>query len=346
MQRLAIVLLNLGGPDHPEAVRPFLFNLFNDPSIIALPGLIRTPLAYLIAKKRAPLAQQNYALMGGRSPILPNTLAQAEALQNCLDDCGEVRVFTCMRYWHPMSDEVAEQVKAFAPQRIVLLPLYPQFSTTTTASSLRVWKQSAARIGLAVPTQLICCYPLADGFVDPMVADIRTAYDEAQRHGKPRVLLSAHGLPEKIVRAGDPYQMQCEKTAALIVQKLNIHGLDWVSCYQSRVGPLTWIGPATEDEIKRAGRDRVPVIIVPIAFVSEHVETLVELDHEYADLAATCGVPAYHRIKTVSTAPAFIEALANAVREALSHEKQCAPAAGFSGCGGNFKRCACKQGRA
>ncbi len=311
MTRRAVVLFNLGGPDSPEAVRPFLFNLFNDPSIIGLPQPLRFVLARLLAARRAVTAAENYNRIGGSSPLLANTRLQAEALQAALG--GDTRVFIAMRYWHPMSDEAAAAVKAYEPDEIVLLPLYPQFSTTTTASSHREWTQAARRAGLDRPTRTICCHPTEPGFVTAIAALIRPVLAAAGESGKPRVLFSAHGLPRKVVRGGDPYQWQVEQTAAAVVRELAVRELDHVVCYQSRVGPLEWIGPYTEAEIERAGREHMPLVVVPISFVSEHSETLVELDIDYRDRAEKHGVPAYLRVPTVSTHPAFIAGLARLV---------------------------------
>lgn len=337
--RLAVVLFNLGGPDRPEAIRPFLFNLFNDPAILRLPNPLRTVLATLISRRRAREATLIYDEIGGRSPLLENTRAQAAALEQALADQGEVRAVIAMRYWHPMGEEAALEVLDFDPDEIVLLPLYPQFSTTTTASSLRVWRQAARLVGLDRPTRLVCCYPTEPGFIEAKAALVREAYDRAAAHGRPRLLLSAHGLPERIVKAGDPYQWQCERTAAALVERLGIGDLDWVGCYQSRVGPLKWIGPPTDEEIERAGRDGVPVVIAPIAFVSEHSETLVEIEKEYRDLAARCGVPHFERVPAVGTDPTFIAGLADLVRRARGAGPAIVSQAGGRICPGACRGC-------
>jgi len=314
--KTAVILFNLGGPDKPEAVEPFLFNLFSDPAIISVPQPFRWLLAKLISRRRAPIAREIYANLGGRSPLLELTQEQARALEAQCPDLGEVKAFVCMRYWHPMSDDVARQVKSFNPDKIILLPLYPQFSTTTSASSIKDWRRAASGAGIAAPEIEICCYPEADGWIDAQASLIKSAYTSAAGETKPRVLFSAHGLPKKVIAAGDPYQWQVEKTSNAVVERLNIDGLDWVVCYQSQVGPLEWIGPSTDDEIKRAGKDGVPVVVVPIAFVSEHSETLVELDIEYRELAEEHGVPGYTRVAAVGTHPSFISALAALVRKA------------------------------
>ena len=317
MSRVAVVLFNLGGPDSLDAVEPFLCNLFRDPAIIRAPAPLRHLIARLIARRRGPKARDIYREIGGRSPLLPETEAQATALAEALGDLGAVSVTVAMRYWHPMSEEAARQVAAFRPERIVLLPLYPQFSTTTTASSLAAWRKAAASAGIAARTHAVCCYHRAHGLIAAHAALIGPVLEAAAEAGKPRVLFSAHGLPRSVVARGDPYQWQVEETARAIVARLDREGLDWTVCYQSRVGPMAWLGPSTEDELDRAGRDRVPVVVVPIAFVSEHSETLVELDITYRDHARGAGVPAYHRVPALGTQPAFIAALAQLVRAAL-----------------------------
>lgn len=348
--KLAIILFNLGGPDGPDAVQPFLKNLFSDPAIITLPSILRLPLARLISSRRAPVAREIYEHLGGGSPLLPNTQAQARALENALIGKGfnEVRAFPCMRYWHPMSDRVAREVADYAPDRIVLLPLYPQFSTTTTESSLIDWHRAAKKAGLKVPSTTVCCYPEEPGFAAAMAQAIAPVLDEAASYGTPRLLFSAHGLPRKIVDGGDPYQWQVERSAQQILEVLAAGGktgLDALVSYQSRVGPMEWIKPYTEAEIRRAGEDRVPVVIAPVAFVSEHSETLVELDIEYRKLAEECGVPFYGRVPTVGTAVPFIAGLADAVAASLSRKGDApAPPGGARLCPASFGRCICRQG--
>jgi ferrochelatase len=339
-RKIAIVLFNLGGPDSLEAVEPFLFNLFNDPAIIGLPGLLRTPLARFIAKKRAAKkAIPIYEEMGGRSPILPETEAQARALEDALkNDAQQVKAFICMRYWHPMSKEVVAQVKEYAPDRIILLPLYPQLSTTTTESSIKDWQRECRRQGLNVPTNTLCCYPTEPHFINAYADLIRPKYEEAKQHGAPRVLFSAHGLPEKIINKGDPYQWQVEQTTQAIVKALNIDGLDYVNCYQSRVGPLKWIGPNTETVIEETAKAGIPIVLAPIAFVSEHSETLVELDIEYRELCESFGMQHYFRVPTVSTHESFIAGLADMCRNLTEEVKLC-PHTGSRICPTPWKRC-------
>jgi protoporphyrin/coproporphyrin ferrochelatase len=313
--KIAIILFNLGGPDSLEAVQPFLRNLFSDPAILRLPSLLRRPLASFIASRRTPKAQAIYDKIGGASPILGQTEAQARALEDALRAGGgeehEWRGYVCMRYWHPMTEAVVRSVERFKPDRIVLLPLYPQYSTTTTASSFKAWNDAAR---FKAPTSAVKEYPTEPGFIAASAALVKDGLAKAGE-GPRRVLFSAHGLPERVVKAGDPYQQQVERTARAVVEALGIG--DWSVCYQSRVGPLKWIGPSTDAEIERAGRDKVGVVLYPLSFVSEHSETLVELDIEYRHLAKRAGVPTYIRVPTVGTHPLFIEGLARLVRDAL-----------------------------
>lgn len=316
-RRIAVVLANLGGPDGPDSVKPFLFNLFNDPAIIGLPGIFRTPLAKLISSRREKPAQENYALMGGGSPLLPETRKQAEALEVQLNTSlpqDEVRVFIAMRYWHPFTEETARAVAAFNPDEVVFLPLYPQYSTTTTASSLKLWRKVYKGSGTL---RVVCCYPQAEGFIAAQASMVRETLAKAE--GKPvRVLFSAHGIPSKLVQQGDPYQEQIEATVAAVVSKAGL--TDWEICYQSKVGPLEWLGPSTPDTIKKAARDGVGAVVVPIAFVSEHIETLVELDHEYGELAHEVGCAPYLRAPAIGAHPDFIRALSEETQAVLSGE--------------------------
>ncbi len=346
MPKTAVVLFNLGGPDRPAAVRPFLFNLFNDAAIIDAPGPLRWLLAQTISRRRAPIARKIYEELGGGSPLLANTRAQAAALEAVLTmgGDGEFKVFVAMRYWHPMSDEAARTVADYGPDQVVLLPLYPQFSTTTTGSSIADWTRAAAKAGLTAPTRSLCCYPTQPGFITEIAGLLRAALTDGRTGAgageSPRVLFSAHGLPKKFIDRGDPYQWQIEQTAAAVVAALGEASLDWRICYQSRVGPLEWIGPSTDDEIARAGAAGRPLIVVPIAFVSEHAETLVELDIEYRRLAERQGVPCYTRVATVAAGAAFIGGLADLLRAALAGgERGCCSQDGGRLCPGRWRGC-------
>jgi protoporphyrin/coproporphyrin ferrochelatase len=341
-KKLAVVLFNLGGPDGPRAVRPFLFNLFRDPAIIGLPAIARYPIAALISTTREKTAKANYAIMGGGSPLLPETEKQAKALEAELVRAlpgVEARCFIAMRYWNPLTGEAARQVSAFAPDEIVLLPLYPQFSATTTASSLKAWRETYSGSGRQTT---VCCYPTEAGLVEAHARLIRETWEKAGSPKNVRLLFSAHGLPEKVIQGGDPYQDQVEATAMAIASHLP-EGLEWSVCYQSRVGPMKWIGPSTDEEIRRAGAEGKGVIVTPIAFVSEHVETLVELDHEYAELAKDVGVDPYIRVPALGVAPEFIAGLAKTVTNAISASGSVIPASDWR-CGPDRSKCPCREG--
>jgi len=345
MSRTAVVVMNLGGPDTAEAVEPFLFNLFRDPAIIALPNPLRWLIAKLISRQRGPLARSIYAKIGSRSPLLDNTVAQAQALERTLGT--DYRTFIAMRYWSPRADETVKAVKAWNPDEVVLLPLYPQFSSTTTASSLKDWQHAARIAGLDRPTQMICCYPTEAGFIAALAERIREALDRWPDHlPAPRLLLSAHGLPKRIVARGDPYQAQIEETAAALRRALGRSDIESIICYQSRVGPLEWISPATDAEIRRAGSEGKGLIVAPIAFVSEHSETLVELDIEYGHLAETSGVPHYDRVPTVGAMPSFITGLARLVQQAQAERAMTPwPDGGARRCSQMAALCPCQETR-
>ncbi|HVY16373.1 MAG TPA: ferrochelatase [Rhodopila sp.] len=339
--KVAIVLFNLGGPDSPEAIAPFLLNLFRDPAILRVPPFIRPLLARRIARARLKPATDNYALLGGKSPLLDLTREQAAALEAALPEM-QAKCFIAMRYWHPMTDEAVKAVKAWAPDHVLLLPLYPQFSTTTTGSSLLAWRQAAVKAGLVAPVTTLCCYPTDPGFIAATTALVRAAYDRA-RDTLPaktplRVLFSAHGLPETIVRRGDPYQWQIEQTVAAVLSAWG-EPVDHAVCYQSRATPQKWIDPSTDAEIARAAKDGTAVLVVPIAFVSEHSETLVELDVEYRHLAERLGVPGYFRVPTQNADAAFIASLAGLVRRAMADGPTLCSASGGRLCGSAHGGC-------
>jgi ferrochelatase len=316
-----------------------LRNLFSDPAIISLPEIVRLPLGWFLATRRATQARDIYSKIGGASPIRRLTEEQARALETELRKTNdEARVFIAMRYWHPMSDETARKVKEFAPDEIVVLPLYPQFSSTTTGSSFTAWREAVQRHGLKVRTHAVCCYPIHYLFVAGHLALLRRALDEFDADEPVRIIFSAHGLPERIVAAGDPYQFQVEQSVAAVISALARPSVEWRVSYQSKVGPLTWIGPSTEAEICAAGADKRSLVVVPIAFVSEHSETLVELDMDYAHLAAECGVPRYVRVPALGVQSDYTKALADLVEKAVARGGLTAGTGGRL-CPAEFGRC-------
>ncbi len=354
-KKIAVVLFNLGGPDSKNAIRPFLLNFFMDRNIIRVPIPFRCLIAWAIARRRTKReAGDSYGEIGGKSPLLENSQKQAEALEKILNENAahtEFKTFICMRYWHPMAAQIVRSVRDWQADEIILLPLYPQFSTTTTWSSLGAWKKAAFEAGYDCSTSLICCYPRENGFIKTSSILIAGKLQKAkiEGHTAARVLFSAHGLPEKVIRDGDPYQWQCEETAKAIVEDLKIPNLDWTICYQSRVGPQKWIGPSTEDELKRAAKDGKAVIIYPHAFTQEHVETLVELDIEYRHKAEEFGIKGYYVVPTVGTHPEFIAGLKNMVLahqgrgDTAAYDQGAAAAASI--CPKNFAECCMRGGR-
>jgi ferrochelatase len=341
-RRVAIILFNLGGPDSQAAVRPFLFNLFNDKAIIGAPQPIRFFIAQLISRTREKLAKANYALMGGGSPILPETLKQVEALETEVAKRVSNVTFKCfpaMRYWTPFVKDAAKDADAWGATDAILLPLYPQFSSTTTASSLKAWSKVSK-----LPCSTICCYPAGAAFAQSHADAILKTWRDAGSPAQPRVLFSAHGLPQSVVDRGDPYQWQIEQSVAAVCRLLPAEW-DTRICYQSRVGPMNWLAPSTEHEIKAAARDKVGVIISPLAFVSEHVETLVELDIEYGQLAKRLQLPFYLRAPAPGAAPRFIDALADLTERALNAPGKLQSEAGERICPAQFGLCAQGSGR-
>ena len=334
-RRVAVVLFNLGGPDAPESVRPFLINLFTDPAILRVPGWIRPWLGRLIAWRRTRPAQENYAVIGGKSPLRELTEQQGHAIEALLrarDPSVEYRSFVAMRYWHPMSDETVSAVQSWGADEVMLIPLYPQFSTTTTGSSITAWEQACDTFGLHVPTTTLCCFHSDPGYATATAQMVADSYAKARAELPPevklRVLFSAHGLPESIIEAGDPYKWQVESTVEVVVEHLDIPDLDYLVCFQSRVTPQKWIGPSTEEEIERAAHEKVAILICPIAFVSEHSETLVELDVEYREEAEKMGIPGYYRVPAQNSDPGFITAMADLVQRTRANGR---PLCSFAG---------------
>jgi len=341
-RKIAVGLFNLGGPDTGDDVRGFLFNLFRDKAIISAPAPVRYPLALMISTLRAKSARANYALMdaNGGSPLLPESQKQAEALEASLSverpDC-EWRSFLAMRYWAPYVKDAARAVTDWGADEVILLPLYPHFSTTTSETAFAEWDRHYR----GAEDRRVCCYPEDDSFIEAHVKLIRETYEAAGRPENARLLFSAHGLPERTVAMGDPYPWQIERTAAAVAERLPEIS-DWMVCYQSRVGPLKWIGPATEEAIKQAAEDKRHVILTPIAFVSEHIETLVELDIEYEEIAQEMGVAGYSRVPALGHHPDYIDALTSLAVVALEREPGLQPPNGSRICPKDSSRCPCR----
>ena len=310
--RKAIILFNLGGPDKLENVEPFLFNLFNDPAIISIPSIFRYPLAKFLSKRRAPIAKDIYKEIGNKSPILELTQEQAKSLENNLSKKGDYKCFVVMRCWHPRASDVINKVKEYNPEEVILLPLYPQYSASTSGSSINEWNELCKKENYKVKTKIICCYPTENNFIASHVALIQQTVKKIKNNNF-KLIFSAHGLPESKVKKGDPYQWQVEETVKEIISKLKNENLDHVISYQSRVGPMKWIGPSTDAEIIKYSKEKKGIVIVPVAFVSEHSETLVELDIEYKKLAEKNGCSFYKRVPALGIEENFIKGLTELV---------------------------------
>lgn len=331
-RRVGVVLFQLGGPDSLEAVRPFLYNLFCDPDIIDLPlgGVLRKPLAWWIAKRRWEHARHGYEDLGGRSPLLKLTERQAAALHGKLretNDAPEPRiephVIIAMRYWHPLTAEAVRQLDKLAVDEIVLLPLYPQYSLTTTGSSVNEWNRQAGPLKRkGIPVRLVNDFYAHPMFVDALVENINVSLEHfAKRNGDAtsdvHLVFSAHGLPMSFIERGDPYQMQVEETARLVMSRggwSNPHTV----CYQSKVGRQRWLEPSlieTIDRLAAAGTRRM--LVIPVAFVSEHIETLHEVNVEARERALKRRVEQFAMMPALGDSPKFIEALADLVRKAI-----------------------------
>ncbi len=323
---VAVVLFQLGGPDSLEAIEPFLYNLFSDPDIIDFPfsRFARSPLARLIAANRARKVQEHYDRIGGKSPILDNTLAQASALEKHLADRLDVKVFVAMRYWHPLTQSVVRDLEKESFETIVLLPLYPQYSKTTTGSSLNEWTRHISTSSVSVrelTVKVVKHFYTNPLYLDAMVEKVENSLKEFAGSSKEtHLVFSAHSVPLNVVQAGDPYQGQVETTVELVMS----HGgwsLPWTLCYQSKVGASRWLRPSLHETLKHLASVGVEQIcVVPISFVSDHVETLNEINIEARKQAQSLGIPNFTMVAGLNDSPKFIAALADLVLNAIGAE--------------------------
>jgi len=322
MGRVGVLLLNLGGPDKLEDVGPFLYNLFSDPEIIRLPfRWLQRPLAWFIASRRMKTSQENYKQIGGGSPLRRITEAQGEALKEQLSDLGqEANIYVGMRYWHPYTEEAIAHLTQDEIDKLVILPLYPQFSISTSGSSFRLleklWQEDPKLQRLEYT--VIPSWYKQRGYLQAMAELIAQEIDQFPNPDDVHIFFSAHGVPKSYVEeAGDPYQQEIEECTYLIMQTLNRPNAHTLA-YQSRVGPVEWLQPYTEDALKELGAQGVKdIVVVPISFVSEHIETLQEIDIEYREIAEEAGIHNFRRAPAPNTHPVFIRALADLVIEAL-----------------------------
>lgn len=322
MGRTGVLLLNLGGPEKLEDVRPFLYNLFSDPEIIRLPSpWLQKPLAWLISTLRSKKSEDNYKEIGGGSPLLKITEAQAQALQAKLSEQGiDIQVYVGMRYWHPFTEEAIAKIKEDNIQKLVILPLYPQFSISTSGSSFRIieemWKNDSHL--QKIEYTLIPSWYDHQRYLVAMSDLIKQELQQFENPDQVHIFFSAHGVPKSYVtEAGDPYQKEIEECTDLIMKTLNIANPHTLA-YQSKVGPVEWLKPYTEDALKELGGQNIKdLLVVPISFVSEHIETLQEIDLEYREVAEEVGISNFKRVPALNTHPVFIEALSNLTTEAL-----------------------------
>lgn len=323
MGRVGVLLLNLGGPDRLEDVRPFLFNLFADPEIIRLPfPWLQKPLAWWISTVRTKRSQENYKQIGGGSPLRRITEAQAQALQARLEEKGQpTQMYIGMRYWHPFTEEAIARIKRDGIERLVILPLYPQFSISTSGSSFRLLQQmwlEDPKLN-SIEYTVIPSWYKQPGYLQAMAQLIAQEVDGFANPDAVHVFFSAHGVPKSYVEeAGDPYQQEIEECTALIMQTLNRPNA-YTLAYQSRVGPVEWLQPYTEDAIQELGEQGVQdMVVVPISFVSEHIETLQEIDMEYREVAESVGIHNFRRVPALNTHTQFIDGMADLTIEALN----------------------------
>lgn len=326
-KKIAVVLFQLGGPDSLEAVEPFLYNLFQDPDIIDFPGafLARKLLARRIAASRSKPIRKHYSEIGGKSPINELTNLQAKALEKTLRlTHPDTRVLVAMRYWHPLTEEVIRELKQGAFDEVILLPLYPQYSKATTFSSMNEWRRICERLEFSAPTRLVCCYPSHPSYISALVGNIRQTLDRFSGIAAADIdlVFSAHGVPVDFIRKGDPYKLHVEETVRQILRQG-----DWSSphviAYQSKVGPARWLEPSLTGVIQSlAAAGRKNLLVIPVAFVTEHIETLHEINIEAREEAEHAGIARFEMMPALNDHPEFIACLADLVGQAMTSPPQ------------------------
>jgi ferrochelatase len=318
--KIGVVLFQLGGPDSLEAIEPFLYNLFCDPDIIDFPfaRIARQPLAKLISTTRAKKVAHHYAEIGGKSPILEFTRRQAVALEAALRRDADARVVIAMRYWHPLTEQAIAELEGFAPDELVLLPLYPQFSKTTTQSSVNEWNRRFHANGWRPRVHLVPEFHEDENYIDSVVQGINACLAGYEHTADLDMVFSAHSVPCAVIDAGDPYQRQIGRTVDLVWQQGNWPARRHI-CYQSKVGASKWLQPSMHATVKSlAAAGSKHILVVPISFVSDHVETLHEIDIEHREQARDLGIEDYRMVPGLNDDPRFIEALASLVRRQLA----------------------------
>ncbi len=333
-EKIAVVLLNLGGPQNLDQVEDFLFSLFYDKTIINLPKPIRWLLAKLISKLRKKKSQKIYSLIGGKSPILEETTKQAKALEDLLlTEKDNFKVYICMRHAKPDIKDLEKEIKLYNPKKIVCIPMYPQFSYTTTYSAVEEIKNTFKDIEI----KTIGCFYSCPNFINAQTELIKQALERVENISNTTIVFSAHSLPVRIIEQGDPYQSQIEKTVKLVMTSFS--NIKHIITYQSKIGPVKWLTPNTKHIINKLNQEKQEIVVVPISFVSEHSETLVELDIDYKQIAKEAN---YIRVPTVGTNKNFITCLKNLVKISLERPKNITSFEGRRLCEDKFKYCICK----
>lgn len=316
-EKIAVVVFQLGGPDSIGAIEPFLTNLFSDPDIINFPGafLARKALARFIASRRSAKVAHHYREIGGKSPIAELTRLQAKALESRLHAEIGATVYVAMRYWHPLTSETIEEMKSRSFTKVILLPLYPHFSKATTKSSSKEWNRQCGLLDYHPSTESVCCFYSHPLYIEAVTENINIAYNKLSGIPPEEIdlVFSAHGIPLSLVREGDPYQMQIAETVRLLLAKGQ-----WKSphqlCYQSKVGPAEWLKPSLHSVIAELGRrGRKHVVVIPLSFVTEHIETLYEINIETREEALAAGITHFEMMPALNDHPTFIECLADLV---------------------------------
>ena len=311
----ALILLNMGGPDSLEAVEPFLYNLFSDRELIQLPAgaLLQKPFAKIISHFRAKKVVENYRIIGGKSPLLEWTQKQAAGIAERLEN---VRPFVVMRYWHPFADQVVEEIKQAGIEKAVVLSMYPHYTGATTGSSVGDFKRAAAKHYPELDYRLIEDWYDWPGYLDSLANRVREGLEQFHDmlRDQVQILFSAHALPQKFIDRGDPYQQQVEATVRGVMERVG--DFSWRIAYQSRSGPVKWMEPGTEEMIQQLGAaGQQSLLMVPVSFVSDHIETLEEIDIQYRNLAAESGFQHFHRAPSLNDHEDFLSAMAELVKE-------------------------------
>jgi len=351
-ERIGVLLFNLGGPETLEDVRPFLYNLFADPDIIRLPWrFLQKPLAWMISTQRYKKSRGYYEKIGGGSPLRRITDEQARALEAALAKRNiNARAYVAMRYWKPFTEEALEQIMRDGISHLVVLPLYPQFSVSSTGSSLNRMNAVISEKGYRLPaTSIVCSYEDDEGYITALAATVAEKLAEFPDPDGAHILFSAHSIPVRYVKEGDPYLEHTERTVELVMQRLGKHR-PYTLSFQSKVGPVEWLTPATDATVRRlAGEGVEQLLMVPVSFVSEHSETLYEMDLLYGELAAEVGIKHYLRVPTMNCREDFIDALARLVERALSLNAQspsrqtCLYCPATANTGSAIQLCACDR---